>query len=103
MDARVAEFESECRKHLDRFFAVFPDAMMQMRAHKSLRLLRANDKQLQGKAEGWAAGIVYAVYTDGKIPCGIPGILNRDFEALMGVTMGTVRDRAARVMDILDL
>ncbi len=90
-----------CRAQLDRFFAAHPDATMRKRAMKALRILRGSEKPLKGKPEGWAAGIIYAVATDGHIPCGVPGLLNAEFEQLMGVTMGTARYRAARVMDLL--
>lgn len=65
-------FESACREHLDRFFLAHPDPVLQQRAMKALRLLRASDKSLAGKIEGWAAGIIYAVATDGRTPCGVP-------------------------------
>lgn len=40
MPATDREFESTCRKQLDRFFAAHPDAAMQKRALKALRLVR---------------------------------------------------------------
>jgi hypothetical protein len=95
------EFEAVCLVQLDRFFAAHPDATMRKRAMKALRILRASEKPLKGKPEGWAAGIIYAVATDGHVPCGVPGSLNAEFEQLMGVTMGTARFRAARIMDLL--
>jgi hypothetical protein len=101
MDAITTEFEATCRARLDRFFETYPDAAMQKRAHKALRMLRASEKPLKGKAEGWAAGIIYAVTTDGRFPCGVPRLLNSEFEQLMGVTMGTARYRAARVMELV--
>jgi hypothetical protein len=101
MDAITPEFEATCRAQLDRFFAAHPDATMRKRAMKALRMLRGSEKPLKGKPEGWAAGIIYAVATDGHIPCGVPGLLNAEFEQFMGVTMGTARHRAARVMDLL--
>lgn len=94
------EFESACREHLDRFFATYPNAVMQQRALHALRLLRAAEKPPAGKAEGWAAGIIYAVATDGRVRCGVPGLLNSEFERFMGVTMSTVRYRAARVREL---
>ena len=95
------KFESACRVHLDHFFAAHANAEMQGRALNALRLLRASDKPLEGKAEGWAAGIIYAIATDGHRPCGVPDVLNSEFERLMGVTMSTVRKRAAQVMEII--
>ena len=101
MPATTTAFESECRSHLDRFFAAYPNAALEKQVHKALRLLRASEKPLQGKTEGWAAGIIYAVANDGRFPCGVPDILNADFERFMGVTMNTVRTRAARVKDVI--
>lgn len=97
MPATDREFESACRNHLDRFFAAHPNAAIQKRALKALRLLRASEKPLAGKAEG----ILYAVSTHGRIPCGVPTLLNSEFEQFMGVTMSTVRRRAARVRELL--
>jgi len=62
-------------------------------------MLRASEKPLKGKPEGWAAGIIYAVTTGGRFPCGVPRWLNTEFEQFMGVTMGTARYRAARVRE----
>ena len=49
MDAITPEFEAVCRAQLDRFFAARPDATMQKRAMKALRMLRASEKPLKGK------------------------------------------------------
>jgi len=95
--SNLAPFEDACREHIDRFFAAHPDSAMQERAHKALRLLRTIEPPPRGKPEGWAAGVIYAVFNDGKIPVGVPGVLNSEFEQLMGVTMSTTRKRAERV------
>ena len=68
---------------------------------KALRLLRASDKPFAGKTESWAAGIIYLAATDGRITCGVPGVLNGEFERITGVTMSTARKRAARVKEII--
>ena len=99
MNATSPEFEAQCRTLLDRYFASHPDAAVEKRAHKALRLLGASATPLKGKVEGWAAGIIYAVYNDGHTPCGVPGILNSEFERFMGATMSTVRYCAARVAE----
>ncbi|MBI1369760.1 MAG: hypothetical protein GC162_14025 [Planctomycetes bacterium] len=103
MNATTSEFEAECRSHLDRFFAAHPDATMEQRAHKALRLLRASETPIKGKVEGWAAGIIYAVGTYDRPPVGVPHVLNSEFEELMGVSMGTARTRAATVREFLML
>ena len=102
MEAITPEFEAACRTQLDRFFETYPDATMQKRAMKALRMLRASEKPLKGKPEGWAAGIIYAVGTYDRPPVGVPVLLNAEFEQLMGVTMGTARYRAARVRELVE-
>ena len=95
------EFESECQQHLNRFFVQWPNPILQEKCNKVLKLLRASDKPLLGKIEGWAAGIIYFTANDGKYPCGVPGVLNAEFAAFMGVPMETARQRSGRVRDIV--
>lgn len=101
MDVISPDFEAACRAQLDRFFEAYPDATMQKLAIKALRMLRASEKPLRGKAEGWAAGIIYFVATDGHFPCGVPNMLNAEFAQFMGVAMETARRRSGRVRDIV--
>jgi hypothetical protein len=89
--------EKACRESLDRFFASYRDSGMQKGAMKTLRFLAAGDDPMGGKPEGWAAGIVYFLATREGRACGVPGILNADFEQFFGVSMGTARKRAAQV------
>lgn len=103
MAATNEECELACRKHLERFFASYRDGAMQRRALKALHLLKACNKPLLGKPEGWAAGIVYELATRGRRACGVPGILNSDFERFFGVSMGTIRKRAAQIGELLAL
>ena len=91
-----------CRGYLEHFFDHHPNAALQKRALKVLRLLTACDEPLRGKPAGWAAGIVYAVANRERRACGVPGILNEDLEAFFDVSMGTARKRAARIADFLD-
>jgi len=95
--------ELACRKHLERFFDDHPDAAMKKRALKALRFLAVGDKPLSGKSEGWAAGIIYAVANRDRQACGVPGLLNSEFESLVGVSMGTIRKRAAQIERLLAL
>ena len=94
--------ERACRGHLGQFFDRCPDAALQRRALKALRLLTACDMLLAGKTAGWAAGIIYAVANRDRQACGVPGLLNSEFEALFGVSMGTIRKRAAQIAQLLD-
>jgi hypothetical protein len=95
--------ELACRERLELFFGSYRDAVMQKRALKALRFLTACDKPLLGKPEGWAAGIVYALADRDRRACGVPGVLNSDFEQFFGVSMGTIRKRAAQIGDLLSL
>jgi hypothetical protein len=97
MDTPNDDLESACREHLVRFFVAHPDAALEERAMRAVRFLRLSDKPLGGKAEGWAAGSIYAVASHDRQACGVPGLLNSEFEAIMGVSMGTARMRAAQV------
>jgi len=91
------DIQIQCREHLDRFFASCRDAKMQKAAVKALRFLAAGDEPMRGKPEGWAAGIVYALANRDRRACGVPGMLNAEFEEFFGVTMSTVYKRAAQV------
>jgi hypothetical protein len=95
--------ELACRKRLERFFGDHPDAAMKKRALKALRFLTVSDEPLAGKPEGWAAGIIYAVANRDRQACGVPGLLNSEFEVLVGVSMGTIRKRAAQIERLLAL
>jgi len=103
MDPANHDLESACREHLLRFFAAHPAAALRKRALRALRLLRTSEKPLRGKAEGWAAGIIYAVASRDRQACGVPEILNSEFEAMMDVSMSTVRTRAAQVERLAEL
>ena len=93
----------ECREHLDRFFTSYGDAKMQKAATKVLRFLAVGDEPIRGKPEGWAAGIVYALANRDRRACGVPGMLNAEFEEFFGVTMSTVYKRAAQVERALEI
>ena len=95
--------ELACRQHLERFFGDHPNPAMQKSALKALRFLAACDKPLLGKPKGWAAGIIYALATRDRCACGVPGVLNSDFEQFFGVSMGTIRKRAAQIEELLAL
>jgi hypothetical protein len=97
------DLESACRQHLVSFFAAHPDAGLERRVLRALRFLRCRDKPLRGKPAGWAAGIIYAVARQDRQACGVPGILNSEFEAIMGVSMSTTRLRAAQFHDLLEV
>jgi len=103
MKETSTEFERLFREHLARYFAKYPDGAMQTRAANALQLIHASDKPLAGRPEGWAAGIVYFLANRDRQACGVPGVLNSELESFFGVTMGTIRRRAARVERLLNV
>jgi len=92
-----------CKEHLERFFRNYPDPMAQKLAMKILRIVDVCDVPLTGKPEGWAAGIIYALATRGRQACGVPGLLNAEFEEFFHVSMSTVRKRAAHVLRAIEI
>lgn len=101
MNTIDTDIELACRDCLDTFFASYRHPELQKRVAKALRFLLASGEPLLGKPAGWAAGIVYALANDGRFPCGVPGVLNADIEEFFGVSMGTIRKRAAHVQRAL--
>lgn len=101
MAAMNQECALTCRESLERFFGDHPDAVTQRRALKALRLIIACEKPLRGKPEGWAAGIIYSLANRDRRACGVPGLLNSEVEARFGVSMGTIRKRAAQIERLL--
>jgi hypothetical protein len=95
--------EPECKDFLNRFFDSYRNDTLQKQALKALRFLAACDEPLSGRPGGWAAGIVYALANRCRLPCGAPGLRNKDLEEFFGVTMGTIRERAVRVDERLAL
>ena len=103
MKTAERNFEVECKDFLNRFFDSYRDGALRKRSLKALRFLMACDEPLLGKPGGWAAGIVYALANRYRVPCGVPGLLNKEAEEFFGVTMGTIRERAVRVDERLEI
>jgi hypothetical protein len=87
---------------LDRFFDAYPNTALHERTAKALRLA-AGEKPFAGKPESWAAGAIYAVSNLNRQACGVPGLLNSEFAGFFGVTMETVRRRAAHVLSQISI
>src|SRR6185437_1315173 len=97
MNTTTTQTEQPCREHLERFFGQYPDGTLNKRAMKALRLIAASGEPMPGRSAGWAAGIVYYLVNQCRQSCGVPGLLNSEFESIFGVTMSTIRKRAARI------
>ena len=103
MGTMNTDFQKLCREHIERFFSSYRDAAMQKSAMKALRFLVAGDEPMGGKPEGWAAGIIYAMANRDRRACGVPGMLNAEVEQFFGVTMNTIRRRAAQVERTMEI
>ena len=103
MNASSSDFDCLCREHLTRYFATYPDGAMSQEAIRALGFLTAGDGPYSGSPGGWAAGLIYFLVNRYRLPCGVPGLLNSEVEAFFGVTMGTIRKRAARVEELLTI
>lgn len=96
------DFGLECMEFMDRYFVDHRDPVLESRAMNAMRFLAISDKRLPGEPAGWAAGIIYASANRHRQACGVPGLLNSEFEKFFGVSMTTIRKRAAKVMQLLD-
>ena len=95
---KMQQFHSACEEAMDGFFKVYPDAKLQEKVKKAGRFLMVSGEALKGDPRGWAAGLVYWMANRDRQPCGIPGgLLNLQVEKCFGVTMSTIRKRAAQV------
>ncbi len=103
MTATNEPMDKACQEFLDAFFVKHPDNDLRDRVGQALAMLLNRNTALRGAPSGWAAGIVYAVANRGQRACGVLGMLNADFERFFGVSMSTVRKRAAQVEQELDL
>ncbi|HET6247543.1 MAG TPA: hypothetical protein VFE47_07600 [Tepidisphaeraceae bacterium] len=90
-----SQFERQCREHFDRYFDHYPNGVMDKRAMKTLRFVMADEEARAGKPGGWAAGIIYFLANQDRQACGVPGLLNSELEEFFGVSISTVRKRAA--------
>ncbi len=82
---------------LENFFVRYPNPALKAKTLQAMRAMQRKVACPAGNPSGWAGGILYAAANDGKTPVGIPGLLNSEVEKFFGVTMGTIRRRAARV------
>ena len=104
MNMTDRNLEPECEGLLNRFFDTYRNDALRKRALKALRFLMACDMPLGGRPAGWAGGIVYFVANrDQLVNCGVPGLLNSDLETFFGISMGTIRQRAAGIETLLDI
>jgi hypothetical protein len=79
----------------------YPDVTLQKRTMRALRVLTAGGAPLAGVPKGREAGIAYFRVNEDRLACGVSGLQSSEFESFFGVTMGTIRMRAARVESLL--
>ena len=90
-----------CQEHLGRLFETCRELTMARAAMKALQFLAASGVAMEGKPSGWAAGIIYVLANADRQACGVPWLLNKEFEEFFDVSMSTIRKRAAQVRKAL--
>ena len=98
MQAQERQLEGACASLYIGFFEKFPNDNLRDLVSHALALLLKRQADLPGDPGGWAGGIVYAVASGG---CGVPGVMNADFEEAFGTKMATIRKRAEQVRQVL--
>jgi len=79
------------------FFAKYPNDDLRARTFGVLMELLETDATYRGDLRGWVGGLVYAVNNDGRFPCGVDGVSNRELSEAFGVRIETIRTRAATI------
>lgn len=92
--------QATCAKLHFEFFRQLPNDELHRSVERTLAELTKSRSEFAGDPAGWAAGLVLAVGSEG---CGVPGMLNAELEKAFGVSMGTIRRRAAEIRDELPL
>ena len=90
-----------CRQLLARFFKQFPHIHLKSDTNRVLKMILAQQIPMLGKPGGWAGGIIYAVANQGRRPCGVPALLNKECERFFNVSMSTIYKRAWRIRRFL--
>lgn len=96
----AGRFESFCdlREESPTNYAwIGPNSALQRKAADCLTFLMKSGKPLLGALRAWAAGIIYAVANLNRFPCGVDGVLDAEFAAFFGMSMTTIRNRAAQI------
>jgi hypothetical protein len=89
------KFQQECCALIDRFCGKFMQHRpLAPKAKRMVKMLAGSGEPLRGEPGGWAGGIIHAMTCHG---CGVPGVLNASLEKSFGVTIGTIRKRAAQI------
>lgn len=103
MIAMNKKMDQDCRELLAVFFTRFPNPRLQIEANRALKKILAYKIPMPGKLGSWVGGIIYASANQGRRACGVPGLLNQEFEDFFNVSMGTIYKRAWQIRRLLVL
>jgi hypothetical protein len=103
MIAMNKNMDQDYRKLLAAFFTRFPNPRLQVEVNRALKRLLTCKILMPGKPGGWAGGIIYALANQGRRACGVPNLLNKEFEEFFNVSMGTIYKRAWQIRRLLVL
>ncbi|NIP53105.1 MAG: hypothetical protein GWN67_13550 [Phycisphaerae bacterium] len=90
-----------CQQLLAAFFKKYPNPHLRIKVNRILKRLLALKIPMSGKPGGWAGGIIYALANQYRRPCGITGLLNKEFEEFFNVSIETIYRRARRIRELL--
>jgi len=100
MIATAPTFVETCNRLYAGFFEKHPNNALRDLVNRTLPLVVKRQESFPGKAEGWAAGILFAVASRG---CGVPDVLNSDLEKAFDVKMSTIYKRSWAIRRLLGL
>ena len=88
--------EQACQKMIKSFFAKYPNPHLKTEAGRIFKEFLTQKIDMRGKPGGWAGGIIYAAANRYSRACGVPGLLNKDFEEFFETSRSVIYKRAAR-------
>lgn len=100
------EFSSICRELLDKFSVSFPNAAFHLVTLQALGNLLCRPDDYDGEPGEWVGGLVYLIakhdprFTAYEPRIKLPTFLNRELEAIFGVSMRKIRKRADRLWPV---
>lgn len=103
MHEKNAVLREEARELIARFYERFPNPNLEERAGRAVRFLLSDDMARDGKAGGWAGGIVYALGAWRTPKAGMPDALMSEMTQLFGVSRTTIHERAKIALRELDV
>ncbi len=85
------------------FFPNHPNRHLRDQVNRALAQVLKLQKSFPGKPEGWTAGILFAIGSDGTWGCGVPDVPNSELEKAFDVDISTIYKRSWAVKRLLGM